>query len=729
MQSKHTLWRMVNKLKKYITYVFKFLKSPKKFENIHNLIKEIQDKGIIKGTQSILHQKTAGFNPDNDELNAYQTPCITNNYTEYVPVSLPETTAPEVSIIIPCYNQLHYTYNCIRSIAEQISYKNYEIIIADDKSPEDTSILKDLFPNAIYRSNPENLGFLRNCNDAAKLTKGKYIVLLNNDTQVQKFWLEELLQVFEKWPNVGLVGSKLIYPNGALQEAGGVIWQDGSAMNYGNSDHPNRPQYNYIKESDYISGASVMVPRKLWEEMGGFDELYAPAYNEDVDLCFEVRKRGYKTLYTPFSRVVHFEGISHGTDVRKGVKKYQVINKEKFQKKWAKELALRPAKDSNIFVARERYNGPKTVLIIDHNVPTIDKDAGSRCISNFIDVLLSMNCRVKIMVPRMVPFPNYMEPLQRKGVEVLSGEAYLHDLHLWEDFFKKNITFFDAILLSRSSICIPYIKHLNKLKYAGPTIYFGHDLGYLRLEQELKLKNDSFTKKLYKKTKAEEEYMYANSQHALMISHDELQYLQGKVKSTLHYIPLCYFDVAPTPSYKERTGLLFVGGFQHPPNWVAMQWFLDEIYPSLQATGIPMHIVGSEMPEEMYAYKQKFPSLRISPNATVAELQQYYNEAKISVVPLLSGAGVKGKVIEAMALGVPLVGTSSAYQGLYKDETFVYQPHDTVATFIENVLATYQSEELWQSQSTFGKAYVQKYYNKELMEKVFSNILSLPTTK
>lgn len=185
-------------------------------------------------------------------------------------------TSPVISIVIPVYNQFEYTYLCIKSILENSGDVAYEIIIADDCSIDLTTKIDEIIHGVHTIHNESNLRFLRNCNNAAKQARGQYILFLNNDTQVQADWLAPLIELIERDDSIGMVGSKLVYPDGRLQEAGGILWQDGSAWNYGNRANPDEPEFNYVKEADYISGAAIMIRKSLWEEIGGFDERFVP---------------------------------------------------------------------------------------------------------------------------------------------------------------------------------------------------------------------------------------------------------------------------------------------------------------------------------------------------------------------------------------------------------------------------------------------------------------------
>src|SRR5690606_9758826 len=134
-------------------------------------------------------------------------------------------------------------------------------------------------------------------------------------------------------PGVGLAGSKLIFSDGRLQESGGLVFADGGGWNYGRFDDPRKPEYCFLRDSEYVSGASIAIGAALWQQLGGFDECYEKAYYEDTDLAFKVRQAGRRVVVQPLSQLIHFEGISSGTDITAGVKRYQVVNGEIFRER------------------------------------------------------------------------------------------------------------------------------------------------------------------------------------------------------------------------------------------------------------------------------------------------------------------------------------------------------------------------------------------------------------
>jgi GT2 family glycosyltransferase len=634
-------------------------------------------------------------------------------------------TSPLISIVIPVFNQFHYTYNCLKSILYYTNDIPYEIIIADDNSSDETIHIQEYVKNIKVIRNDKQLGYLKNCNRASQYAQSEYLVLLNNDTQVQQSWLDRLYNTFKTHDQAGLVGSKLIFPDGRLQEAGGIIWNDASGYNYGRNQDPELAQYNYLKEVDYLSAACIMIKTSLWEQLNRYDERYQPAYYEDTDLAFKVRNAGFIVLYQPESVVVHFDGISHGNNINTGIKKNQLKNQQKFYQKWQNNLLknhYNPAE--NQFLARDRSQSRQHILFIDHYIPHIDQDAGSKATFQYLSLFQQANYQVHFLSDNFHTYPNknYLSQLQQVGIEVLIGPWYQEN---WKTWVKDNSPHIDYVILSRPHIGIKYIDFI-KQNTRSKIIYFAHDLHFLRLFRQYKVTKrltDLFQSLKYRFIELK---LMKNIDTAYFFSSFEVNYLKTKKINCAKQIPLFIYNKFKPLVYRPETrrNMMFLGGFDHKPNIDAIKWFTKDIWPQIlsKLPDVKLLIVGSNPAAEIIQLRSD--NIELMANVSETQLKNIYSQCRIQIAPLRAGAGIKGKIIESMYRGLPVVTTSIGAEGI-TDNNDVIAIADDEKTFAHKVIHLYNDEQLLIKRSQAGiefcKLYFSEEYAKAQLKSVFKN--------
>ena len=626
--------------------------------------------------------------------------------TPFAPFALPTSDAPRASIVIPIHGAFAHTLACLRALAAHPPHAAFEVIVVDDASKDDSVAKLSQVDGICLFARGSNGGFIAACNDGAKLARGDFIVFLNNDTVPQPGWLDAMRDTFGQHAEVGLVGARLVYPDGRLQEAGGVVFADGSGWNYGRNESADDCRFAYARDADYCSGAAIAFPRALLERLGGFDARYAPAYYEDTDLAFGVRAAGLRALYQPASIVVHDEGTSAGTDLSQGPKAAQVRNQSVFAHKWRDALrAQLPA--GTIPTPALLHRDRPQVLIVDALTPQPDRDSGSLRLVNLMRLLIAEGAHVVFLPANRSADGAYTATLQQLGVECWHA-PHMAGIPAW---LREHGPRFDAVMVSRHYVAAEFLPLLSRHAPRAKLLFDTVDLHYLRERRAAALSGDAVALRAALRTRTRELGLIANADATLVVSEAERELLaQDAPQATVRVLSNLHELGADGPTWAQRRDLLFVGGFRHPPNVDAVLWFAHDVFPHIRAAlpDVQLHCIGGDVPAEVQALS-RIDGIRI--HGHVPNLQPWLDGCRISVAPLRYGAGVKGKVNQAMAHGVPVVATSPAVEGMHLVDGDDVLVADDAGAFADAVLRLHGDEALWQRIASNGRDNVARHFS------------------
>jgi GT2 family glycosyltransferase/SAM-dependent methyltransferase len=624
---------------------------------------------------------------------------------------------PVVSIVIPTFNKAEYLYQCLESILSHTTVP-FQLIIVDDCSTDSTPELLRKVVNAEIVKNDRNLEFIKSCNKGASFATGRYILLLNNDVLVTPQWLSILVRTIEEYPKCGAVGVKLIRPDGRLQEAGSIIWADGSALGYGRNEDPLKPEYCYLREVDYCSAACLLVRTELFQTLGGFDQRYLPAYYEDSDLCMGIKSLGYKIVFQPLVSIIHYEFSSRSFE---RAKLLMEGNQVKFREKW-KDALSDHLPHGDILRARDRRTG-RRVLVMDDQIPAVHLGSGFPRAHRLLEFLCDLG-----LVVTFLPLGNMSahEPttnrLQQLGVEVF----YRNDLNP-DEVLRARAGYYDVVIVSRPHNGARYLGGVRKLFPDALLVYDAEALFSLRECLRAELEGQRLKEREKRRLLKNEVDITAQADVVITVSEAE----RGIVLSEADHPNVVVWGHAhelhrPSVAYSERKDILFVGGFAggHPPNCDAVIHFVKDCFPRIRQklTGCKFIVVGSEPPE----YIQKLACEDVIIIGFVANLAEYYEKCRVFVAPLRFGAGVNYKVTEAMSYGIPSIVSPIAAMGLglqeQDDAVLIGEDDDDL---IKKLVELYENEGLWLKVQQESQEYVSRRCCPETMKRTLANILGL----
>lgn len=570
-------------------------------------------------------------------------------------LTLPQSGTPVLSIIVVAFNRAELTLACLRSIAETREAE-IEVVVVDNASTDSTPALLERVRNVRLIRNGENRHFLRAVNQAAAGCSGEFLVLLNSDAQLHPGALGNALDTLRSGSSVGAVGGKIILMDGSLQEAGSIVWRDGSCLGYGRGDDPMAAPYMYRRDVDYCSAAFLMTPRSVWERLGGFDEVFNPAYYEETDYCMRLRAEGFRVVYEPGAAVTHYEFASSESSSR--AIDLQRAHQKIFSERHAAALALHESSGEEHIVRARARTGPQRVLFLDDRVPHGWLGSGFPRAHAFLMALLKHGCFVTQFPVAVIdePWDVVYTDIPRE-VEVMMGMGG----GVLEAFLRNRQGYYTAIVVSRPhnmQLLAPILRDhpewftRTHVIYDAEALFFSRDAGSRRLE------GNPMSAEEAKSAHAAEIQLTSAADCVVSVSESEkgifMQHGSRRVEVLGHSI-----EIDPAPAdFENRTGLLFVGAVhkEDSPNADSLIWFLSKVFPRIQAElGPDVRLTIAGVNTSQRVRDLAGPSVSITGH--LRSLRNLYAGARIFVAPTRYGAGIPHKVHEAAAQGLPVVAT------------------------------------------------------------------------
>lgn len=619
--------------------------------------------------------------------------------------------SPDLSVIIVLYKQAGLSLRTLQALADQRD-ADFETIIVDNASGDETSLLLDRVQGARIIRNSENLGFLLAANQGAASARGRHLLFLNNDAIVQQDALALTVERLDQDPSIGALGGRIVLMSGGLQEAGNALFRDGSALGIGRGEDPFSPAAMASRSTDYCSGVYLAVPAPLWRMLEGFDPDYAPAYYEDADFCVRVWQAGFRVVYEPEVLVEHLEWGSAGNGE---AEQRMRDNRRRFLEKQGSWLEQQPSSRS-VPLDGDRWHSPADyprkprILMLENEVPHMARGGGLP--------------RARLVLQALEDWPVTLFPLWwfeddwaavyaslPRSTEVMLGLGMAG----LESFLERRRGVYDVLWVSRP----PNLKALQPLRERRPELFEGLRIIYdsealfaLREIGEAAVKGRPMTSEQASARLQAELEQARNVYCSIVVSDIDAAHF----RSAGHQVATLSHAIAQrrnVPDARERRDLLFVGAL-HPdtPNEDGLLWFVREVLPLLgKLLPAPprLRVVGECRSSRIAALAG--PELEVL--GAQADLASHYDHARVFIAPARFAGGVPLKVIEAAAHGIPVVASALLVEQLgWQDGKEIRSAADA-AGFAQALVRLLQDDNAWHQQQQAAWSVCRARYDPE----------------
>lgn len=606
-------------------------------------------------------------------------------------IRFPEAAEPLVSVLLVLYNRAELTLRCLRSIAE-FREAELEVIVVDNASSDETPALLASVQGIRVIRNRANRGFTLAVNQAARRARGHYLLLLNNDAELLPGALSSALGTIRGAVGIGAVGGRIVLLDGTLQEAGSIVWRDGSCLGYARGESPLAPAVMFRRDVDFCSGAFLLTPRELFLREGGFDDVFSPAYYEEVDYCLRLWETGLRVVYEPRAAILHYEFAS-SSSMSEAVR-LQAAHREAFVRKHAPRLRQHhPPALEHLLEARQRPARGSRVLMLDDRVPREALGAGFPRALRMIRVLVELGHAVTLY-PLSVPDEGWESAYAEvpREVEIMLG----HGEPRLARFLAERAGHYDVFVVSRPHNMARLLPHLPPRGRRPAIVYDAEAVFALREIGGRRVRGEAASPVEERAMVEEEMALSSEADVVLGVSEGECEAFRRGGSRTVVRVGHA-LEARPTPAtFEERRGFLFVGSAHQDrdPNVDAVSWFVTEIFPLVrEALGedVPLLVAGALRFSRVAA----LAGPQVVLLGDLERLEGVYDRARVFVAPTRYAAGLPHKVHQAAAAGLPTVITPllAEQTGWHtEEETLVGQD---APGFARQCVRLHQDASLW----------------------------------
>ena len=619
------------------------------------------------------------------------------------------STTPDVSIVITTYNGWRLTAQCLASLvaSAKASRLKAEIIISDNCSTDETPRAWQAFQNETwpisFRRNEQNLGYLRNANAGARGATGAFLCLMNNDVIVEEGWLDGLVDVLRRNPDVGLVGPKYLDAERNVIECGCMVLSDGTAVQLGNRTPLDDPRFSHLNEVHYCSMACTVLRTALFRELNGYDERYMPAYYEDVDLCLRIAERGFRVVVSPAVRITHLFGGSHKRDE---TLRLMEANRAVLRERWKQRLeSVHPPVGTPLQRLSTWAGGPTVVF---HWPFYLNPNSAAGALRNWhlMTEVARQGYRVVYVALWHDGDKPYLDELRRRGIEA------------FEDFHGSERDLVETLVSTRAIAAA--VMSFAEVEQRYGHLYHQRDPGIVRIFdtvdvhflRELRAGQREASAGAVDPVDPSRLPESAYSEIACMLRSDAVLLVSDAEKEILTRdlaLPAEKFQLVRTihvpadgvPTFQERQGFSFIGYGGHPPNVDSAHYIVEAIWPEIRRlfSEAKLYVYGFKLPKSVQALHDEAAGIIV--RGFVEDHRKAIGGSRVMLAPLRFGAGVKGKIGEALAVGTPVVTTPVGAEGMDPSGRALLIGTE-VSELARRAVEVYRDEALWRDVSARG---------------------------